>query len=150
MDRHNEADERWRAVFFELVRRAHEDSEFRTRVEATGAVIENFDAVLATHCSDHMSASGTIACREYWWGFQLEIPHERLTTWAADPDNEPADIAAAIETGIGPAAAFRRRLAAWIAGRVPELQQIDRGAGVYASMMWMAPNIFLATPIHLD
>jgi hypothetical protein len=149
MDRSDEADERWRAVFVELLRRANEDAEFRTRVEATGAVIANFDAVLACNRGEHMSASGTIACREYWWGFQLEIPHERLAEWTT-ASAESTHIAAAIETGLGPAIAFRRRLAVWISRRVSELQHVDRGTGVYVSMMWMAPNIFVATPIRSD
>src|SRR6188472_1359883 len=112
MDRSDEADERWRAVFVELLRRANEDAEFRTRVEATGAVIDNFDAVLACNRAEHMSASGTVTCREYWWGFQLEIPHARLAEWSTSAA-ESTHIAAAIETGLGPAVAFRRRLAVW-------------------------------------
>lgn len=146
----DEADERWREVFFELVKRARDDTEFRTRVEATGAVIDNFDAVLSRHRGDHMpAASGRIACREYWWGFQLEIPHGVLTDWCGS-SLESAAIAAAIDTGVGPAAAFRRRLAGWIANRLPELQQLDQGAGVYTSMTWIAPNVFIATPIRID
>jgi hypothetical protein len=147
MSRRDEADERWRSVFFELVRRANADAEFRTRVEATGAVIDNFDAVLACNHAEHMSATGTIACREYWWGFQLEIPHERLADWCTN-EAESAHIAAEIKAGLGPASAFRRRLAGWIAARLSELAHVDRGAGIYVSMMWMAPHIYLATPIH--
>ena len=63
---------------------------------------------------------------------------------------ESTHIAAAIEVGLGPAFAFRRRLAVWISRRISELQNVDQGAGVYASMMWMAPNIFVATPIRSD
>lgn len=143
---HDEADERWRDVLFELLRRAHGDPEFRARVEATGADIHNLEAVLARSRVDPTSPSGTVACHEYWWGFQLEIPHAVLTTWSSGT-TESTDIAAAIGPGTGPSAPFRRRVAAWIASRIDELKELDQGAGVYASMTWMAPNIFIPTSI---
>lgn len=143
---HDDADERWRDVLFELLRRAHEDPEFRARVEATGADIQNLEAVLARTRVDHISPTGTIGCHEYWWGFQLEIPHTVLATWSVGV-TETSDIAAAIGPGTGPSAPFRRRIAHWMAGRIDELQALDRGAGVYTSMTWMAPNIFIPTAI---
>ena len=142
--RNDEADERWRAVLFELVKRANNDAEFRARVEASGAVIDNFEAVLERTRVDATLPSGAIACRTYWWGFQLEIPHAILAGWSAGV--ESAYIAAAIDV-TGPAAPFRRRTAAWVASRIVELQELDRGTGVYASMTWMAPNIFVPIPI---
>ncbi len=143
----HEADTRWREVFAELVQQAKADAEFRMRVEATGAVIANFDAMLECRRRDHILATGTIACREYWWGFQLEIPHAVLVEWC-DTATEVAHIATLIDAGIGPAAAFKRGLAVWITHRLPELRQLDIGAGVYASMTWIAPNIFVATVIR--
>ena len=142
----DEADERWREVLFELLRRAREDPDFRARVEATGAVITELEAVLARHRDSHPPHTGKIACREYWWGFQLEIPHAILERWSIE-SADPAHIAAEIGAGIGPSAAFRRRVAAWIARRLAKLVQLDRGAGVYTSMTWMAPNIFIPMPI---
>lgn len=142
----DEADERWRDVLFELLRRAHTDAEFRARVEASGAVIENLEAVIARHRGDRMSTTGAVVCTEYWWGFQLEIPHESLATWVIGL-TEPADIAAAIGDGTGPSVPFRRRVAAWIANHLVELQSLDTGAGVCVSMTWMAPNIFIPTTI---
>jgi len=141
----DEADERWRAVLFELVKRANRDAEFRERVEATGAVIDNFEAVLERTRVDHSAPSGMIACRTYWWGFQLEIPHAALAAWTED--TESAEIAAAIGAGVGPVAPFRRRAAAYVASRLAELQNLDRSAGVYVSMTWMAPNIFVPIAI---
>jgi len=144
----DEADERWREVFFALLKRANLDAEFRARVEATGAVIHNFEAVLASSRVAHALPSGAITCTEYWWGFQLEIPHAILAEWAATTiDSEP--IATAIGSGVGPSAPFRRRVATYIAGRLVELMHLDLGAGVYISMTWMAPNIYipLAIPV---
>jgi hypothetical protein len=144
----DDADERWRDVLFELLKRANDDAEFRTRVEATGAEIKDLEAVLACARGTRPPPSGNIACREYWWGFQLEIPHDILSAWQAGV-TEPGDIADAIGSGTGPSAPFRRRVAYWIARRLDDLQQLDRGAGVYTSMTWMAPNIFVPASIPL-
>jgi hypothetical protein len=147
VSQNEEADERWRDVLFVLVKRANEDPEFRARVEATGAVITNFEGVLQTIRADRMAQSGTIACHEYWWGFQLEIPHAVLMGWPAGA-TESGEVAAAIGVGTGPSAPFRKRAAAWIASRLEELQALDHGAGIYTCMMWMAPNIFVPLAIE--
>lgn len=141
------ADERWRDVLFELVRRATQDPEFRARVEATGAVIDNIEAILERGGRNRGSGSGTVACRPYWWGFELEIPHAVLAEWKGETI-DASDIVTAMGDVVGPATSFRRRAAMWIAARVDELQRLDQGYGVYASMTWMAPNIFVAMPIR--
>ncbi len=142
----DDEDDRWREVFSELVRRARSDAEFRSRVEATGAVIDDFDAVLQRSRAARTPASGAIECKAYWWGFQLEIPRATLAGWQ---DHTAAKaIVTTLETSFGPVAAFRRRVAAWVANRLDELQQLDQGNGVYTSMTWMAPNIFVAMPIR--
>lgn len=147
MPRLDDADERWRVVLAELVKRARRDPEFRARVEASGAVIDNFEAVLDRRRSDRSAPSGTVLCHCYWWGFELEIPSATLATWNAEAI-ETAHVAASIGSDVGPAAAFLRRASAWIASRLPELQQLDRGAGVYVSMTWMAPYIFVPMPLR--
>ena len=148
MLRQDDADERWRAVLGELVKRVRGDAEFRARVEATGAVLDNFEAVLERTRRGRESPSGTVLCHGYWWGFELELPHVALGAWSGEAI-ESATVAASIAADVGPAAAFLRRAAAWIANRLPELQAIDRGAGVYVSMTWMAPYIFVPMPVRV-
>jgi hypothetical protein len=139
----DDADARWREVLHKLVKRPRHDEEFRARVEATGAVIDNFEAVLErTRRYRAAPPSAAIACRTYWWGFQLEIPHTVLATWIPDTTESP-EVVAAIGAIANTMAPFRRRAAAYIASRIDELQQLDRGAGTYVSMTWMAPNIFV-------
>lgn len=142
-----EADERWRGVLFELVKRANADEHFRARVEATGAVIRDFDGVLGKGMpSEYASPGGTIACHEYWWGFQLEIPHAALVGWNASAA-APDEVTASIGIGTGPSSQFRKRVSAWIGRRLEELLELDRGEGIYVSMTWMAPGIFVPTSI---
>ena len=143
----DEADERWRDVLFEVMKRANSDAEFRARVEATGAVLDNFEAVLErAHKSRELVASD-VRCREYWWGFQLEIPHATLSGWV-DGSTDVADVTGAIGAVPGPVGPFRRRASAFVIHRIDELQALDRGAGVHISMMWMAPNIFVPIAVR--
>ena len=141
----DEADERWRDVLFEIMKRAKGDAEFRARVEATGAVLDNFEAML-DRASRELPASD-VRCREYWWGFQLEIPHATLSSWK-DGSTNLSDVAAALGALPGPAAPFRRRASAFVVHRIDELRALDRGAGVHISMMWMAPNIFVPIAVR--
>lgn len=141
-----EADERWRAVLFELIRRANGDPEFRARIEASGAVLDHFEMVLERVREQHANPpAGAIVAREEWWGFQLAIPHAVLAAWS-DGATEVSTIVSAIGSVPGAAGTFIRRAAGFIANRVGELQAIDRGDGVLVSMTWMAPNVFVPQP----
>lgn len=141
----DEADERWRDVLFEMVKRAKHDAEFRARVEATGAVLDNFEAVLERVKRDpERPEFQTVACREFWWGFQLEIPHDVVAGWTVSNVERDLMLAAIGQTP-GPVSPFRKRAAGYLANHVAELQAQDRGAGVTVSMTWMAPNVFVAT-----
>jgi hypothetical protein len=138
----DDEDDRWRDVLFELMRRVKGDPEFRARVEASGAVLEgHWEGVLDRVQRARSVALGAIACRDYWWGFQLSIPHAMLALWPDDV--EPGVIVAAIGPVSGPAHAFVRRAAYYVATRLPELRLLDRGDGLHVSMTWMAPNIFV-------
>src|SRR3569832_2190788 len=60
------------------MKRAKGDPEFRARVEASGAVLDgHFEAVLERVHKNQAMIAGPISCTEYWWGFQLSIPHAR-------------------------------------------------------------------------
>ncbi|HEY0253944.1 MAG TPA: hypothetical protein VGC41_20580, partial [Kofleriaceae bacterium] len=110
-----------------------------------GAVLDNFEAVLERVKRDSPpSSAADIVCREFWWGFQLEIPHRVVSGWTVSSlDRDTAN--GAIGTLPGPAAPFQRRAVGYLVNHVAELQALDRGAGVMVAMTWMAPNVFVAT-----
>ena len=144
MAAHDEADERWRDVLFEMVKRAKSDADFRERCERAGAILDNFEAVLERV---HSAPASEVRCRDYWWGFQVEIPRHVLVEWV-DRSADLTDVTAAIGTVPGPAGPFTRRAAAYIARELASLSALDKGAGVYVSMTWMAPNVFVPTGVR--
>src|SRR5262249_41308515 len=77
----NDADDRWRDVLFAMIKRANRDPDFRARVEASGAVLDHFEAVMERMRLHRDAPVGGVACRDYWWGFQLTIPHAILVDW---------------------------------------------------------------------
>ncbi|MFP2910208.1 hypothetical protein ACLESD_35250 [Pyxidicoccus sp. 3LFB2] len=62
----------------------------------------------------------------------------------AEPVNA---IAAAIGPVTGPAAPFILASAGFIAGALRLLKNLDRGRGVYISMSWFAPGVFIPTTV---
>jgi hypothetical protein len=88
---------------------------------------------------------GTVV-RAFWWGFHVEISHQDLAAFlsTAAPINM---IAAAIGPVTGPAAPFVALVAGFIAGALELLRGLDRGRGVYVSMSWFAPGVFVPTSV---
>lgn len=56
-------------------------------------------------------------------------------------------IAAAIGPVTGPAAPFILAASGFIAGALRLLKNLDRGRGVYISMSWFAPGVFIPTSV---
>lgn len=89
---------------------------------------------------------GTIA-RAFWWGFHIEISHQDLAVFlgSAQPINS---VIGAIGAGVpSPAAPFIALAAAFIAGALALLKGLDKGSGVYVSMSWFMPGVFIPTTV---
>ncbi|MBX3159457.1 MAG: hypothetical protein KF773_26030 [Deltaproteobacteria bacterium] len=92
------------------------------------------------------SRGGTIA-RAFWWGWHVQISHQDLQTFlnSASPINA---LIGAIGGGIpSPAAPFIKLAAVFVAGALQLLRGLDRGKGVYISMLWIAPGVFVPTSV---
>ena len=85
--------------------------------------------------------------RSYWWGFSIEVPHGDLVSLlnATDPKGEvvrflrtilPSDYARWIDV-----------IAPFVAAGASMLRGLDRGRGIYISMSWFAPGIFVPTTV---
>ncbi|WP_437589706.1 caspase family protein [Sorangium sp. So ce1000] len=92
------------------------------------------------------AATGAPIVRAFFWGFHIEISSQSLREFlsVADPINA---IVAALGPITGPAAPFVALAAAFIAGALQLLRGLDRGNGVYVSMSWFAPLVFIPTTV---
>jgi hypothetical protein len=94
-----------------------------------------------------VAARGGTVVRAFWWGFHIQISHQDLQTFLASADPINAAIGA-IGGGIpSPAAPFIALAAAFVAGALGLLRSLDRGSGVYVSMSWFAPGVFVPTSV---
>ncbi len=76
--------------------------------------------------------------RSFWWGFHIQISHDGLA--AQNP-------VSALDHLPGPAAPFLAKAAGFVASSLETLRSLDGGNGVYISMSWFAPFIFVPTSV---
>jgi caspase domain-containing protein len=90
--------------------------------------------------------TGAPIVRTFFWGFHIEISSQNLRDFlsVATPLNA---IAAVIGPVTGPAAPFMLAAAAFVAGALELLRNLDKGAGVYISMSWFVPGVFIPTTV---
>ncbi|MER6233390.1 hypothetical protein ACFY1L_46295 [Streptomyces sp. NPDC001663] len=88
-----------------------------------------------------------VTVRVFWWGFHLQIDHDTLRQIldAADTVNE---LVVAVGGSIpSPAQPWIRLIGLFVAGTHEALRALDRGQGLYISMSWFAPGVFIPTPV---
>lgn len=143
----------WQAVFEEIDRRVTADRSLERQILAHTAMfttevsrVLQLDLGHAITPTAAASQRGGTVVRAFWWGFHVEISHQDLATFlgAAIPVNS---IAAAIGPVTGPAAPFVALVAGVIAATLEALRGLDRGRGVYVSMSWFAPGVFVPTSV---
>lgn len=89
---------------------------------------------------------GTVV-RAFWWGFHIEISHEDLQVFLGGA-NAVNTIVGMIGGNIpSPAQPFIKLAAMFVATVLSTLETLDRGRGVYVSMSWFAPGIFVPTSV---
>ncbi len=92
------------------------------------------------------AATGTVV-RTFWWGFHVEFGHDDLESvlTAADAVNRVVSL---IGGNIpSPAQPWIRLLAPFIASVHQGLRGLDQGCGIYVSMSWFAPGVFIPTTV---
>ncbi len=92
------------------------------------------------------AAKGKPIVRTYFWGFHIEVSSQGLGNFlsVAQPVNA---IVAAIGPVTGPAAPFILAAAGFVAGALKLLKNLDHGQGVYISMSWISPGVFIPTTV---
>jgi hypothetical protein len=101
---------------------------------------EDFLAALRTPT---IAATGGTFMQGYWWGFQIKVSHGDLDVFLAIAD--PLNTISAALTAVlwPPAAPFIGLAAEFITSMLALLKELDHGNGVYISMSWFAPGVFV-------
>ena len=140
----------WQTVFAEVERKLKQDQgladAFNARVAQLGQDLAARSGVAPTSAPAGAVSRGGVVARAFWWGFHIEIPRNDLQQFLSVA-NPVAAIIAAIGPVTGPAAPFIGLAAAFIAVSLGLLKGLDRGRGVYVSMSWFAPSIFVPTSV---
>lgn len=133
--------------------------QLRTAVEATmvrsarqalassDAAVPSTQDMAALLSGGGLTAKGGTVVRAFWWGFHIQISHEDLQAFlgGANAVNTIVDM---IGGNIpSPAAPFIHLAAIFVAGALQLLAGLDRGNGVYISMSWFAPGVFVPTSV---
>lgn len=94
------------------------------------------------------AVTGSPIVRTFWWGFHIEISSEGIQdlTDTIDPINT---IISLIGSSAGPTAPYIPIAAAFIAGALGLIKKLDQGKGIYISMSWFAPGIFIPTGVAI-
>lgn len=94
-----------------------------------------------------LSFTDGVTVRAFWWGFHVEFSHQ-----AAIRILDSADVLNSVVSSIGgsipsPAQPWIKLLAPFIAGAHKLLRELDKGRGLYVSMSWFAPGVFVPTAV---
>jgi len=87
-----------------------------------------------------------ITVEVFWWGFHFRIPESRMAYWVAG-GLSVGGVLGAVAGTTGPAAPFLSLVAAYVVAEFETAKQVDVGNGVFISMTWFAPGIFVPTAI---
>lgn len=88
-----------------------------------------------------------IVARAFWWGFHLQIPEQALEEIGTAIANGTPFVGL-LGSVTGPAAPYITLIVAFINAEYAWMKGVNRGKGVYLSMTWAAPGIFVPTPIR--
>ena len=90
---------------------------------------------------------GGTVCRAFWWGFHIQISPQDLSHFLHG-SSAVNELVGAIGGGIpSPAAPWIALAAVFVAASLQLLRSVDRGRGIYVSMSWFAPGIFVPTSV---
>ena len=92
------------------------------------------------------AATGTVV-RAFWWGFHVEFGHDDLETILTSADAVNTVVSLIGGNIPSPAQPWIRLLAPFVASVHQGLRGLDQGCGIYVSMSWFAPGVFIPTTV---
>lgn len=111
-----------------------------------GEVVPTFASIFA--CAPAApSDGGQATVRAFWWGFHVQISHNDLAT-VLDSADAVNDLVVMVGGNIpSPAAPWIRLIGPFVSATHDLLRSLDRGRGIYISMSWIAPGVFVPTTV---
>jgi hypothetical protein len=85
-----------------------------------------------------------ITAEAFWWGFHFIIPETLMDEWT-QTGVAVGKVIQAASTFAGPASIFVNLFGAFVEAEFQLCRAVDQGNGVFVSMCWFAPGIFVPT-----
>ncbi len=145
-------------VLYGLEKRLSTDASLRAQLASNIRAVLSTAGVGSPSAQDveaSISRSGFVAAavptdrisvQAFWWGFHFVIPEKVMNQWETG-GTSVASFIAALAPVTGPAAPFVALAAAYVAAEFGLMKAVDRGRGVYLSMLWIVPGVFVPTSI---
>jgi hypothetical protein len=136
------------AALSERFRMSRGEEDFMSRtIEANSAAAQAIYFGTANGQDVSVQTRGGTVARAFWWGFHVQISHQDLGTIL-----NAADTLNTLVSNIGgnipsPAQPWIKLMAPFIAATHQLLRSLDKGRGIYISMSWFAPGIFIPTSV---
>ncbi|GEO43470.1 hypothetical protein SAE02_76180 [Skermanella aerolata] len=89
---------------------------------------------------------GTVV-RAFWWGFHIQISHEDVQGVVSAIDGAKSLISAISPAAPAKVRPFLTLAQVFLDASKAILEALDRGSGVYISMSWFAPGVFVPTSV---
>lgn len=118
----------------------------RQALASGDGVVPSVSDLVSTFGKQFATRGGTVV-RTFWWGFHIQVSHQDLQNFLAGAGGVNAIVGTIGGSIPSPAAPFIAMAAAFIAGALSLLKGLDRGNGVYVSMSWLAPGVFVPTSV---
>jgi hypothetical protein len=114
---------------------------------ATGGASAAFLSIFDCGAQPQDGGAGRTIVEAFWWGFHLQLSHQDLMTVL-----DAADTVNTLVVLIGgsipsPAAPWIQLIGPFVAATHAALRALDKGRGIYISMSWIAPGIFVPTTV---
>ncbi len=114
-------------------------------IEVTVPTPANRPTVRSTDGSS--AARGGVAVRAFWWGFHIELDHGTLEQVLNASDTVNALVGVVGGSIPSPAQPWIVLAAQFVDAAIELVRKADEGNGVYISMSWFAPGIFVPTGV---
>jgi hypothetical protein len=111
-----------------------------------GGVIK-LDGDPAERSRSAASTRGGTVARAFWWGFHIQFSQEDTVALVANIGAQQRIVGELATLVPGPARPWLGLVGVFLTAHLAVINAVNRGRGVYLSMSWFAPGIFVTTSV---